>query len=215
MPVNMMPEERIALVQQKVERANQHIAELKSAVRAFLATNPYEVGTRRDPQSRKLVYYVSDARQIPSSFALIAGDAIQNLRTALDQLAYQLFLVGPHGTEDQGRHVYFPIEENKDKFDSNLLNRTRGMREDAIDALRRLEPYRGGKGEQLWRLHALNNTDKHRLLLTVGSAYRALNIGALGTWHLQKLIAEGPLGKSWGSSPKSTRSCLRLIECVP
>src|SRR5438132_5583994 len=43
----------------------------------------------------------------------------------------------------------------------------------AIDALR---PYKGGN-DVLWQLHELNNVDKHRLILTVGSALRSTDLG--------------------------------------
>jgi len=49
----------------------------------------------------------------------------------------------------------------------------------AINAIDTTEPYQGGKGHSLWVLHKLNNIDKHRLLITVGSAYRSFNVGAV------------------------------------
>jgi hypothetical protein len=52
------------------------------------------------------------------------------------------------------------------------------MRPDAIKAIDAIKPYRGGN-ETLWRLHRLNNVDKHRLLITSGSAYDSVNIGPL------------------------------------
>lgn len=50
-----------------------------------------------------------------------------------------------------------------------------GARPDAIRAVDAIRPYRGGN-DLLWQLSRLNNIDKHRLLLTVGSAYKAFNI---------------------------------------
>ncbi len=34
-----------------------------------------------------------------------------------------------------------------------------------------IEPYKGGKGNILWRLHQLNNVDKHRVLHRLGIVY--------------------------------------------
>src|ERR1022692_1403938 len=49
------------------------------------------------------------------------------------------------------------------------------MRSEAIDAISALKPYKDGN-DVLWRLHRLNNIDKHRLLVAVGSAPLAHSI---------------------------------------
>jgi len=104
----MTSDERLALVRLKIERAKEHIGDLDVAVRAFWESRPYEVSTKRDDQTRKLIYYASKVERTPDRLATITGDIIQNLRSALDHLAYQLFLVGTNG-KVSGRHVYFPI----------------------------------------------------------------------------------------------------------
>jgi hypothetical protein len=43
-------------------------------------------------------------------------------------------------------------------------------------------------------LHRLNNVDKHRVLITAGSAYRSVNIGAHISRKAQELLASSPLG---------------------
>ena len=59
------------------------------------------------------------------------------------------------------------------------------MRQDAIDAIRALEPYKGGKGENLWVLHRLNNIDKHRLIVTVGSSFQSVDVGTIMFGHME------------------------------
>lgn len=51
--------------------------------------------------------------------------------------------------------------------------KVKGMRQNAIDAINALEPYKGGAGETLWRLNRLNNIDKHRLLIPACSRLSA------------------------------------------
>ena len=41
------------------------------------------------------------------------------------------------------------------------------MGQDAIDAISAIEPYEGGNGDILWRLHRLSIIDKHRLPLAI------------------------------------------------
>ena len=99
------------------------------------------------------------------SFPLSPGDAIQNARTALDFVAGLLWSKTNVG-QWKG---YFPIASGSEGYKSpDFLNRkVKGMREDFIEAISAIEPYKGGKGDSLWRLHELNIRDKHRLLVTV------------------------------------------------
>src|SRR4051812_39001560 len=105
----MTAEERIALVGHKIKRAKKHIFDLEARIRAFFELHPYKIGTKRNQQTRQLIYYLSEVTATPVSFSLIAGDAIQNLRSALDHLAQQLYLVGTSSAVGAGRDVSFFI----------------------------------------------------------------------------------------------------------
>jgi hypothetical protein len=61
------------------------------------------------------------------------------------------------------------------------------MRQDAIDAICAVEPYPGGKGADLWTFHRLNNIDKHRLIITVGSAFNSVDIGSYLTANMRAM----------------------------
>ncbi len=166
------------LIRLKIKRANKHIEELKSAILSFKATDPYKISAKRNPQTRELIYYLVDVQPIPLEIACIAGDILQNLRCALDHLAYRLFRIGAGNIADAS-HVYFPIFDDAAKYQSGVNGKVHGMRQDAIDAINAVKPYKGGN-DTLWRLHRLNSVDKHRLLITVGAAFSAMNVGAHG-----------------------------------
>ena len=108
---------------------------------------------------------------------VIAGEVLHSLRGALDHLAYQLVLVGT-GKPGPFSHVYFPIFNSAEDYEARKLGQIEGMRKEAIDAIDAIEPYKGGN-DVLWRLHRLNIVDKHRLLVTVGSRVRSVDLGAL------------------------------------
>ena len=72
-------DERLKHVSLKVKRAKEHVIELQRALRAFLDSDPYKVGSKHDPKTHKLLYYVTSVEPIPDCLLLIAGDAIQNL----------------------------------------------------------------------------------------------------------------------------------------
>jgi hypothetical protein len=170
-------DERLASVQVKIDRAKKHIADLGADLKAFLDTKPYAVGTKRDPETRKLIYYVTKVDRTPIALAAATGGIIQNLRSALDHLAYQLFLVGTGGSAGNGRHVYFPIARDVAEYKKGSAHRIKGLRQDAVDAINAIEPYGGGKRNDLWILHALNNIDKHRLIITVGGSFQSVDVG--------------------------------------
>ena len=175
-------DERLHHIIAKLERAKQHIDDLKRLHDAFIKSNPYKVGTKRDPQTRKLIYYITGVEQPGDNIATILGDILQNLMSVLDHLAYQLVCVGT-GHEGPFPYVYFPIADSAAKYEAAKLRKIKGMRPAAIKAIDGIKPYKGGN-DLLWRLYKLNNIDKHRLLVTVGSAFRSVNLGA----HIHQMM---------------------------
>lgn len=159
-------------VQLKLDRAKQHIDEVETVCQAFIATNPYKVLPYRDPETRKMLYILESFEEPPHSLAAIVGDVVQNLRAALDHLAYVLFATSPTFNPKKS---FFPIAENAARYKSEALGKVKGFRQDVIDAISAIEPYGGGKGELLWKLHSLSITDKHKLLLTVVGQYRSFS----------------------------------------
>lgn len=152
----------------KLERADRHIFDLKETWDAFVVGNPYLFESEDDPQTGERIYKLVSAALIPATIPLIAGDAIQNLRSALDHLAYHLVSLGPSAA-GHGDKIYFPIGESAKEFKSRLQQLRKRLRPDAIRPLEAVEAYENGSGEILWHLHCLNIIDKHRLLLTVSS----------------------------------------------
>ncbi len=179
---------RLEGVEAKVKRAKHHVRELNDVLQAFFAAHPYVIGTKRNPETRQLIYYLVSVREVPTMVDVIAGEVLQNLRSALDHLAYQLVLVG---TAQPGpfNHVYFPIFNSAKEYESGKLGQIKGMRQDAIDAIDAIKPYKGGN-DTLWQLHRLNVVDKHRLLVTVGSSFQSLDIGPTLSRGLRALIPD-------------------------
>jgi hypothetical protein len=181
--------ERLRHVTSKVERAKQHVADLERQVRAFLDTNPYKVGAKHDPQTRKLIYYVSGVEPTPDCLALLAGDAIQNLMSALDHLAYQLVC---HDSGDKPPHperIYFPIRWSADEYETLKGRKIEGASADTLKAIDALKPYKGGN-DLLWVLYRLNSIEKHRLLITVGSVLHSINLGAYMHPEIERMVQD-------------------------
>jgi hypothetical protein len=164
-------------VRAKVTRAKQHIQDFHLACRAFHDTHPYGVGIKEDAQAGKRIYYVTKADPVPDALAAIAADVIQNLRSPLDHIAYQLVLDARSGAEPDWL-VYYPIAGSPADYPATRKSKIKGVRQAVIDAIDATEPYKGGKGHTLWQLNELNKPDKHELLIGAGSFFDGVDISA-------------------------------------
>jgi hypothetical protein len=153
----------------KVKRAEKHIVDLDAEYLRFRQTRPYPYSfdSKTDPITGERVYYVETIKPIPLEFSLLIGDALNNLRSALDHTAHELVRVGKGSVDGTFGHAKFPIFSSASEYRSKSDGAIKGMREDARKAIRGLQPYGGGIGEYYWHLARLNNLDKHRLLLIV------------------------------------------------
>jgi hypothetical protein len=194
----MTARDRLDLISVKVERAQEHLASLSAEVRAYLESKPYAVGFKRDPESRRLIYFVAGVRPTPRRLSALLGDTIHNLRSALDHLAFQLVSVGTG--KSPSSHVYFPIADDRAKYIEQRRRQLKGATPSAIAVVDSLNPYKGGNDE-LWLLHKLNNLDKHRVLITAGSAFQSVNIGAHLSREMQKHLSSSPMADKFANMP--------------
>lgn len=147
----------------KIGRAYKHIKEFDALVVAHCTQPDLFTATGRDDvQNGWHVVRVEYALQ-DGDIALSLGDFVYNLRSGLDQLAWQLCLAGGG---DPGRETMFPIYAKDDPTsESSFLKRVKGMTAAAITILRELQPYNGAnfRRHPLWQLNELGNLDKHRM----------------------------------------------------
>jgi hypothetical protein len=148
----------------KFDRAEEHVKEFDSRWNAFRKTNPYAIEPEIDPQTGNVSYRVIEINDVPLCFSAIAGDVFHNLRSALDHLAWNM--VEASGSTPNSQTA-FPIFNSATEYEAQAPGRVHGMRQLAVEAIDRIRPYKGGN-EFLWRLHRLNNIDKHRLLIAIG-----------------------------------------------
>jgi hypothetical protein len=177
-------DERLKHVILKIKRAKDHISELERQLSTFFDSAPYKVGAKHDPKTRKLIYYVMSAEPIPDVIPLVAGDAIQNLMSALDHLAYQIVCKDTGDNPPNPNWIYFPIADDAAKYESKKHGKMDGASQETFDAVDTLKPYKGGN-DIIWTLYRLNNIEKHRLLLTVGSQAAGINLGQLMVHHVK------------------------------
>src|SRR5664279_1046554 len=155
----------------KIRRAERHAAEVEAAMKTALHPDHYAIVPEYDAKTGDHVYSVQELPPVDPEWAVVIGEVLFNLRSALDHLAWQLVLLdgGEPGEETQ-----FPIYNSLFDKKGNLrgVNLRPPIKVPKIlAALEKAQPYNGmddsGRIDMhpLWRLRLMNNWDKHRLLL--------------------------------------------------
>lgn len=160
---------KLETIKLKAKWAKEHIRHLEMLIASFLNGNPYRIGFKDDVNAGQRTLYVEKVTDVPWPILTCAGDVIQNLRSSLDHLAYELVCIGKQSRGPFTR-VEFPIAGDPKQFEADLLRKVDGARKDAHDAIRAVEPYKGGNN-LIWQLHELNRIDKHRLLLAAAISH--------------------------------------------
>ena len=156
----------------KIERAERHIADFRTAFKSFAETNVIKGITYSDIETRKLkiLFPPFGAQPTINQMRLTAADVLSNLRAALDQAVCRAI---PPGKSPKG--TYFPHGLNQQGFKVALREKCEKVPDTVRDAVTRLEPYYGGHGALIRALHDLNVIDKHTDLITVQLAVAAIH----------------------------------------
>jgi hypothetical protein len=155
----------------KVERATKHIHDLNELLVSFTRSNFYAVSIQ-EHHGINWIHIDVDRSAFPTiDAALIIGDALHNLRSALDILYFQAM----HETTGITNHrTGFPIREDRQKLISAINDglKKKGLahnpsaltiRDVVIDVVKASQ----AGNYTLWALHDMNIRDKHQLLIPV------------------------------------------------
>jgi hypothetical protein len=161
----MSTQSRINGITLKIERAKEHIRHLDSRIQDFLGNKPYVIGAKphRIPQIEHTTLYIVEVSPVPDDIPLIMGDAIHNLRSSLDHLAWQLVEAAGF---TPNKDTYFPVSDTAHKYASAIgKGEIKHIPQGALDMIRLVQPA-FTNDMTLWLLHQLDIVDKHRLVLT-------------------------------------------------
>lgn len=169
----------------KIKRAKEHINDLNALIDAYLAERPMKLFITQDRKTAEKSGIVKIERPIPVNVAVILGDALHNLRTALDHLAYHL--IGRLTSSEQG--IHFPFAWKSDPVSVRQTIRSRQMHlagEHVADAVQDLNFYFGGNS-LLSGLHILDIADKHKLLIAIG------RVAPISADNIKQMIPEASI----------------------
>jgi hypothetical protein len=158
----------------KLRRAYLHIQDLKKTLDPIMETanRPGNIIAEQGEDPSKPIYRVQRVPAIDPLCSAMVGDALFNMRSAFDHLAWQLVLLDG-GTPCE--YTKFPIYDSRTNQKGNPRNVTiqpQIQSPEILAALDSVQPYQQVKPQEdnLWGVNHLNNVDKHRLLLTMVTA---------------------------------------------
>jgi hypothetical protein len=169
---------------EKQRRGLKHLHDLDAAIADWVGEpgvdpKPYRIAGEFRPASREYVYTGQLTKPVDGLllWGVIFGDAMHNLRSALDHLVWQLVLLN---NDEPTRDNQFPICETDAAYLSQRANgqpstrerQLRGVADKHKALIDEMQPFRTqispGAMHALSTLRELANQDKHRLIhLTV------------------------------------------------
>lgn len=146
----------------KTARSLEHLEALKIELKRFYDSSPYTITRFDNAESGRHVVRVQ-MKDVSDRTAILAGDFIHNLRSALDHTVFSLAV---HATKAvPKKRLQWPVLESPN--DKALKQQTEGASAEAVVIMESLQPYHEGPGDAfkrspLWQLHKLDIIDKHR-----------------------------------------------------
>lgn len=159
-------------VRAKLDRGDKHLKALdRSIARLMESSKRPRLRLRTEvhlkPGRPELICLIDYVSPLPLRFGAIAGDAIHNYRSALDQLIFELAFIDSGGVEQL--KTAFPASDTHTNFNSSYVQSTllSGLTKRHRAMVKRYQPCRGWDGygpHPIRLLDDLSNDDKHRLI---------------------------------------------------
>src|ERR1700731_3577596 len=150
----------------KVQRANKHIADLEAAILALKENYTATVVQNVDTGHQDLIHAIPEFAGAVDEMALIAGDAIHNLKTSLD-FAWMSTLRKhvPTANLDCAKFPVYPSRRELESALNGVPINTRSNPSLFGLVVSDIQPFEGGHNGVVYALHKLDISDQHLLLL--------------------------------------------------
>jgi hypothetical protein len=185
----------------KLDRAEAHIDTLEDSIHRWLESDAYSLVENLNAQTGEYVLEAKLTKPPCDSWPLLIGDAVHNLRSALDHIAYTLALNG-YQIQNPGamippnhqKRIQFPIvatsndpARNVEQFYAQvIIGQLRYVPGPAATCIESLQPYKRSPtdpaSDPLWIVNELDVIDKHRKLhaVAVANPVQGFSIGQGG-----------------------------------
>lgn len=168
-----------ASAEAKIARGREHIEAVDVAITAFLDAMPYSLDRRLKSEGRVHEYVMTQYTEPPEYIGLLVGDAVHNLRSALDHIVFSLAVEGAKAagqklTKKEARTLQYPICDSpgdfRERVSKGCLLHVDPFAQEIIELYQpyHLQP-RNPERSVPGCLRDLDNTDKHRTIATVSN----------------------------------------------
>ena len=147
-----------------IEHAKRHIRNLETEVSIFFSTNPYSFVTESNADGTEDIHKIKLTKPMPAGLSGITFDAINNLRSSLDQAGYAVAVA----TGRSGKNAHFPFGDTAADVNACEKRRSKHLPKQIFDLMVSFKPYRGGN-DLLWAMNKLCNSQKHELIIPVAT----------------------------------------------
>jgi len=184
----------------KLERADKHLADLGFWFsNSFINENTHSIIEEVEPNgNHKVLKFRLQTGSVPSQIVATIGDAVHNLRSALDHVACAFALQNNPGV-DIGTISFIIVKDGVTFRRPEVQKKIARLGPAGAKFLADLKPYGGDDGISLfYALSRLDNTDKHRALLT--TKIYAAGLPNTGTSGEQNDVIFNPANTKWESA---------------
>jgi len=201
----------------KLNRAEEHLQVLDGYITTYLEDKPYRFVAEEHTDGHYYHFAISlEVYPFPPDevWGPLIGDAIHNLRSALDHIAWHFSL--PKARQDNPNRIEFPvfIDDPAKRPDlRGALNKKLGyLRPEFHAIVDGAQPYKTGNTHHpMWLLERLWNNDKHRTIHTSGFFFGTpsedpqvfgYSPGHFGPFARDDPKHRAPLASGFGNTPQ-------------
>ena len=151
----------------KLLRAEQKIQKIVNEADTLCETVKQGIVREVCEHNEQVWTYRNETPEAPVKWSILIGEILYNLRSALDQLVWQLVL---DNQQTPGRHNEFPITKDHQQWQQESVRTLRGVSQRHQAMIGYLQPFTGGINlpfavSRLRVLDGLSNIEKHRHLV--------------------------------------------------
>src|SRR3990167_5062532 len=167
-------------VRRKVQRAGEHIDNLKPFLPGRDTTiAPADTITLEIQPDRETYHGVPHLTPLTIDLRMGIGDAVHDLRSALDYLAFRLAVInGMEAKARESRKLAFLIHSDEQRFKSAAGPIKPLVGDCPVTEMERLQKYKGldQRAESLWLVSELDNINKHRMIVVAETWFRDASV---------------------------------------
>jgi hypothetical protein len=170
----------------KLGRADEHAQAVKAEIKRWRDSRPYTVTREHnaDFTRHSLVAHIGIEPPL-LRWTLMVGDAVHNMRAALDHFVYAIAIYEASGQNPppDERNLLFPICDTCPEFTRTERKRLMSLSDKVREGIEACQPYHRKHPDLpplLSVLNELEKTDKHKLLRLAFSSTAHVNVGFVG-----------------------------------